>query len=200
MTVTLSEKPKIPGAALDDSSKRLVPFKPDARHRGIGFLLTDVRFKPIYLNESALSILTYPQSDGAQPVAAIQERLRSILQVQRYTAASLPPVSFFSGRRRYVCRSFLLESQGIPARQPTVGVLLERHLGEQVALFEVSRRFHLSPRERETVQHLIHGLTTKEIAQRMNVSPNTVKQFVRLILSKMRVTTRSGIVGKILSG
>jgi len=34
----------------------------------------------------------------------------------------------------------------------------------------------------------------------MSVNPNTVKQFVRLIMRKMGVTTRSVIVGKLVAG
>jgi DNA-binding CsgD family transcriptional regulator len=41
------------------------------------------------------------------------------------------------------------------------------------------------------------GLTSKEVATRMNISPNTVTAFLRLIMVKMGVTTRSGIVGKL---
>jgi DNA-binding CsgD family transcriptional regulator len=41
------------------------------------------------------------------------------------------------------------------------------------------------------------GLTSKELATRMNISPNTVKAFLRLIMIKMGVTTRAGIVGKL---
>jgi DNA-binding CsgD family transcriptional regulator len=33
----------------------------------------------------------------------------------------------------------------------------------------------------------------------MQISPNTVKTFVRLIMVKMGVSTRSGLVGKILT-
>jgi DNA-binding NarL/FixJ family response regulator len=33
----------------------------------------------------------------------------------------------------------------------------------------------------------------------MHVSPNTVKQFVRLIMSKMGVTTRPGILGRVFT-
>jgi DNA-binding CsgD family transcriptional regulator len=33
----------------------------------------------------------------------------------------------------------------------------------------------------------------------MNVSPHTVKQYIRFIMTKMDVTTRSGIIGKILT-
>jgi DNA-binding CsgD family transcriptional regulator len=45
---------------------------------------------------------------------------------------------------------------------------------------------------------LLQGLTSKEIAQRMGISPNTVKAFLRLVMVKMGVSTRSGIVGKIV--
>jgi two-component system nitrate/nitrite response regulator NarL len=61
----------------------------------------------------------------------------------------------------------------------------------------LAEQFRLSQRERETVEYLLHGLTSKEIATRMNISPNTVKVFVRLIMVKMGASTRSGIVGKI---
>jgi len=33
----------------------------------------------------------------------------------------------------------------------------------------------------------------------MSISPNTVKAFLRLIMVKMGVTSRSGVVGKILA-
>jgi len=76
---------------------------------------------------------------------------------------------------------------------------MERPMQFHAGLLDANRRFNLSPRECETVQHLTYGLTNKEIAQRMNISPNTVKQFLRLIMSKMSVTTRSGILGKLLT-
>ena len=61
---------------------------------------------------------------------------------------------------------------------------------------QVAARFHLTPREQETLQHLMQGLTNKEIGQRMHISPNTVKAFLKLIMMKMGVSTRSGIIGK----
>ncbi len=60
----------------------------------------------------------------------------------------------------------------------------------------IAARFNLTARERETVGFLIEGLTSKEIAGHMNISPNTVKAFIRLIMVKMGVSTRSGIIGK----
>jgi len=64
---------------------------------------------------------------------------------------------------------------------------------------QVSQEFHLTRREREALEHLLEGLSSKEIANRMNVSPNTVKVFLRLIMVKMGVSSRSGIVVKIVT-
>jgi DNA-binding CsgD family transcriptional regulator len=77
-------------------------------------------------------------------------------------------------------------------------VMLERKSNEVVMIAEIAARFGLTSREQETVQFLLEGLTSKEIAQRMKISPNTVKAFIRLVMVKMGVSTRSGIIGKIV--
>jgi len=173
------------------------PTRVDAIQAGTAFLLTDLNWKPIYTNDAAVLILNYPDDVrfDTDP-AVLQERIRSIFHADCFTRGTLP-ASFLSGRRHYLCRPCLLESRN---RSPIIALLLERCPQGSVELCEVSRRFHLSPRESETVQYLSRGLTTKEVAQRMSVSPNTIKQFVRLIMSKMSVTTRSGIIGKLLRG
>jgi DNA-binding CsgD family transcriptional regulator len=61
----------------------------------------------------------------------------------------------------------------------------------------ITAKYNLTARERETTGYLLHGLTSKEIAQQMNISPNTVKAFMRLVMTKMGVTTRAGIVGRL---
>jgi DNA-binding CsgD family transcriptional regulator len=45
---------------------------------------------------------------------------------------------------------------------------------------------------------LANGLTNKEISARMGVSVNTVKAFVRSVMLKLGVTTRAGIVGRLV--
>jgi DNA-binding CsgD family transcriptional regulator len=76
-------------------------------------------------------------------------------------------------------------------------VLLERDAAGNSGLKEISEQFDLTQRECETVEFLLQGLTSKEIATRMKISPNTVKAFLRLVMVKMKVSTRSGIAGKI---
>jgi DNA-binding CsgD family transcriptional regulator len=76
-------------------------------------------------------------------------------------------------------------------------ILLER-ASESRNLLIMSYRFHLTERETQSVQLLAEGLTSKEIAKRMGISPNTVKAFLRLAMVKAGTTTRSGIIGKFL--
>ena len=78
-----------------------------------------------------------------------------------------------------------------------MALLLERSLGS-FDLFQMAGEFNLTQREREAVELLVQGLTSKEIANRMRISPNTVKAFLRLVMIKTGVSTRSGIVGKLL--
>ena len=157
----------------------------------IGFVLLT---EPIYANETALQILTYPDQSGGN---LAKKRIASIVGSQ-ISDSDFRETTFLSGKRFYLCRCFVLkprDSQATPIR----AMLLERHVRNRNGLDEASQRFHLSRREHETVCHLVNGLTTKEVAARMSISPNTVKQFVRLAMSKMGVSTRAGIVGKALT-
>ena len=81
--------------------------------------------------------------------------------------------------------------------EPVIGVVVERATAP-VDMSEIAERYGLTHREALAVQFLVRGLTSKEIAARMGISPNTVKVFLRLAMVKTGVTTRSGIVGKFL--
>ena len=158
----------------------------------IGFVLLT---EPIYANETALQILTYPDQSGASSLA--KKRMASIVGSQT-PDSDFRETTFLSGKRFYLCRYFVLKPRDSHAT-PIRAMLLERHLRHRNGLHEASERFHLSRREHETVCHLVNGLTTKEVAACMSISPNTVKQFVRLAMTKMGVSTRAGIVGKALT-
>jgi len=58
----------------------------------------------------------------------------------------------------------------------------------------------LTPREREVLRWMAYGLTNREIAERLVVSPNTVKKQVDSILSKLGVHTRAAAVRKAILG
>ncbi len=56
--------------------------------------------------------------------------------------------------------------------------------------------YGLSPRERETLDGMVRGQTTKEIAANMGVSYHTVDTYVRGVYSKLDVQSRGSAVAK----
>ncbi len=171
-----------------------------ANPSGLGFLLLDSSFSLIYANPHAVQLLAYPKNprDMRSASGLLVNTIRSALFKNRASPQSSPAREFLSGRRHYRCRAFSVNSQSRDPSHATV-VLFERSPRRgAIDIAQVAAEFHLTERERETVGLLLEGLTSKQIAERMNISTNTVKAFVRLIMVKMGVSTRSGIVGKIV--
>lgn len=54
----------------------------------------------------------------------------------------------------------------------------------------------ISPRELDVLRALADGLTTKEIARALGVSPNTVKTHLARLFEKLAATTRTGAVAR----
>jgi len=166
-----------------------------------GLVVVDRSLNLVASNLEATQILTFPTPPEKIPNldSWLTKRIRGGL-VDRGSSALLRFVEQFkSARRTYHCRSFPLNLNGnarVPDH-PALVLLLERSATGGVKLTEICTRFGLTPREQETVKLLFEGLTSKEIAERMSISPNTVKAFLRLIMVKMGVSTRSGIIGKI---
>jgi DNA-binding CsgD family transcriptional regulator len=165
-----------------------------------GFLLMDSSLNPICFNDEATHILSYPDTLANQrrPEVFLAGKIHLTL-LTRPAVGDAPFVTEFrSGRRRYFCRAFLVDSQAKDPVHPSVAVLLERGPSGLVPLRQVFQQFNLTQREREVLEYLLQGMSSKVIANRMNLSPNTVKAFLRLIMIKMGVTSRSAIVGKII--
>jgi DNA-binding CsgD family transcriptional regulator len=169
----------------------------------LGFLVADASLRLLSANHEARTILTYSAKPArSQSLAqAFEEKIRRLLSVPGFPSSpsnAAPVIRFKSGRRVYFCRAFRLDDN-VNARDPAaVLVVLERGVSESVALFQVSQQFHLRQREQVAVRFLLRGLSNKEIADRMAVSPNTVKAFLRITMARMGVSTRAGIVAKIL--
>jgi len=165
-----------------------------------GFLLLDGGFNLIAANDPALQILSFPSGADRikQPKVFLADRVRTTLLDHHRQGGTAFVKEFTSGKRRYICKSLPVACNGNDSPQPAFAVLLERNTGNShSALAEVSAQFGLTQREGETVEFLLQGLTSKEIATRMNISANTVKAFIRLVMVKMNVSTRSGIAGKV---
>jgi len=165
-----------------------------------GFLLLDAGWNLIASNDPALQILCFPSGADRikQPKVFLADRVRTTLLDHNRQRGTAFVKEFKSGKRRYICKSLEVACNGCDSPQPAFAVLLERDTtNSHSALAAISAQFGLTQRESETVEFLLQGLTSKEIATRMNISANTVKAFIRLVMVKMNVSTRSGIAGKV---
>jgi DNA-binding CsgD family transcriptional regulator len=165
-----------------------------------GFLLLDSSLSIVSFNGEAVQILSYPDNVTilTNSDLLLTETIRSRLITQPSSGESVFVKQFKSGRRHYFCRAFLIDSHAKEPGQPTTAVLLERGPSGLVLLSQVCQQFKFTQREREVLEYLLQGMSSKVIANRMNLSPSTVKAFVRLIMIKTGVSSRSAIVAKIM--
>lgn len=173
---------------------------------GVGFILLDASLRILYANSEAIRIFAYP----AAPIARralhgyVANKIAAQLRSCQPSPAQPALTELSLGRRRYLCRCFALDQQSggcftTGAFEPRLAALIERSNRAFVQLAQAGDQYELTPREREAMGFLLHGLTSKQIAVQMRVSPNTVKAFLHSIMVKMRVRTRAGMVGKVLT-
>ena len=188
---------RISAAEANDSliTRRVCPPKSAA-----GFLLLDSSLNPISFNAEAIQILGYPDAFGSMRSSELllAGKIRANLMSRQLSGESPFVTEFRSGRRHYFCRTFLVGSHAKDPSLPSIAVLLERGPSGFVSLSKVSQQFNFTEREREVLEYLLQGLNSKAIANRMNISPHTVKAFLRLIMIKTGVSSRLAVMGKII--
>src|SRR5437660_1893530 len=172
-----------------------------------GFLLLDASLRPLCASEEALAILAYPEvpSKNKDLGNSLQSTIRSLLHSNGNHNGhhnGFSPSKFLnevpSGKRRYQLRAFSVKSNLGIVRGPAIALLLERNHRGALNLESAALKFRLTRRERETVDLLLQDLTTKQIASRMDISPYTVKAFLRSVMLKVGAENRTGIIGRIL--
>jgi DNA-binding NarL/FixJ family response regulator len=62
----------------------------------------------------------------------------------------------------------------------------------------IVREWKLSKREQDLVQLLFSDLSNKEIANHLGLSLNTVKSYMKFLMRKLNVTSRAGIISRLL--
>lgn len=163
-----------------------------------GLILLGPANAQVSCNVEALRILAYPNgSVNAKKVPSlIAEKLPALMRSRPGLDNEREISELVSGRRRYLCSRYSLDMHG-PQALRTTAILLERAGSPDVTMYELCNRFHLTSRERQAVSFLVKGMTSKEIAQEMGISPNTVKSFLRLVMTKAGVSTRAGLIGRV---
>jgi DNA-binding CsgD family transcriptional regulator len=172
---------------------------PEAAGLSHAFVLLDAQRVPLFANAEALRILGHRREPAISGdiAAHLSAALHPVIP-----AGDIPAEGacswFVSGRRRYACRVFPLMSVSAPGASY---LLMMDRAGTPVAEdSSVVERYGLTNRETELLRYLMTGLTNKEIGERMQISPNTVKAFLKLMMTKMGVSTRAAVVGRAFEG
>lgn len=79
-----------------------------------------------------------------------------------------------------------------------VAVLIEPVNTTRLDVDMVEARYNLSRREVEVIRKLAMGMMDKEIACTLGVSPETVRSYLKSVRNKLGVSTRTGILHKLL--
>ena len=159
-----------------------------------GIVVLGPSLQVVASNAEAIRILGYPENPGVRTLDRVLSAKFSLLMKEG--ASGVPRrelTQIVSGRRRYVCRLCPLD----PTKNVDSAhfiVLLERVPSAEGALHIFSRQFNLTVREQEALRYMLQGLTSKEIASRMNISVSTLKTFFRFITTKAGVDSRRGVV------
>jgi DNA-binding CsgD family transcriptional regulator len=163
-----------------------------------GLILIGPAPNQIVNNAEALQILAYPNSASAikRIGSLLTGKIAGLLKEGPGASNDFAMTDLVSGRRHYRCTRHVLNVQGVQSGK-ILAILLERTDSPDVTMQELCQGLNLTQRERETVGLLVRGLTSKEIAQHMGISPNTVKSFLRLVMTKAGVSTRTGLIGRV---
>lgn len=163
---------------------------------GMALVVLDWRASDVGCSHEAGVVLCYPVVPTLEPDLhhAVAERVRRLVRDEPTATRPEWTTRLVSGRRRYECHA--VRVNGLNATYTVMR--FERITLDRPSFATICARFHLTERESEAVTLLAYGLTNKQIAARMAVSANTVKAFLHLVMSKMGVCTRAGILGCVL--
>jgi DNA-binding CsgD family transcriptional regulator len=165
-----------------------------------GLALIDSSWAIVALDRGAATILNCLR-DRSEPRESGDGVEKGVLQAVHH--AELLDPSFLKhvirfGIGGFTCRTYRLETVDASLPKPLNALVFERHSEARDTIDEVGARYHLTAREQQALRGLSLGLGTKDLAAEMNIRPSTLLAFLRLIKIKMGVTTRSGILSKIL--
>ena len=179
-----------------DRSRQLI--QPDNNVKGC--ILTDLLFKPVAADRGAQTLIpTVGYSvDRREPAHSLPGDLLALLQSLSLEELADAHAHFHIGAIGYLCQVAVLAPCTGPNSRPLLALYVQRNPDATEAIRKIAEDFDLTDREHEALLNISTGLTCKEVAQRMKISPNTVKAFLRLIMIKMGVTRTVGILSKVL--
>ena len=172
-------------------------------YAGPGFLILSSSLNLLYSNEQSWKLCGLinriqegKSAHGVLPQAVLNvcTQIAALLQPANVKNADDLQIKLVVADRR---TEILIIAVGLlDANDPDrweILVLLKEILPSPV-LRRATKRFHFTDREAGVVQHLLKGMTNKEIANEMDVTEQTVKEHIKSVMKKTRTFTRTATV------
>jgi DNA-binding CsgD family transcriptional regulator len=175
----------------------LGPISVDRAPNGPGMLIVDDDLKILTITPTAERWLN-ELTDGAP---GLPDAVRSVVAYVRQLhdgdihddRISRARVRTASGRWLAICASRTRETN---SRSANTAVIIEEAKPSHIAPLIIGA-YGLSPREAQVTRQVLQGLSTKEIASEINVSPYTVQDYLKTIFAKVGVRSRRELVATI---
>lgn len=166
-------------------------------------LLFDGRGDIVYANPPADELLSLQTEDEllAETDDEPRQPLFSLLgSLVERTAGSAASTAVWKGRLRTADgRLLACEVSRLPRRETRADavVVLMQPIGteSEILVDAFSSNYGLSPREQEVLQLLVDGATTVTIAERLGISPHTVRDHLKHLYRKTETSSRSELLG-----
>lgn len=166
----------------------------------LGLVLLDSSFKMLAFDRGAAAILGDGETGAKHTApASIPPEIRKAMVDVRPSNLAQVKLRFRRGRHGYQCRVFPVQSADSSFPGELLVLHFERDWSPADRLRELSAEYQLTSREHEVLSGIAMGLSSKELADRMDISPGTVKSFIRMIMAKLGVKTRGAILAKLLA-
>lgn len=166
-----------------------------------GLLLIDTNLETVAADDGAMSILKQENPGDEEPrrQASLPGEIEGLLRATGPSGRSFPKLTFRIGKVSYSCRIFPLRYVEEVHSKPLFALHFQRCSSVADAIHTLASEYNLTEREQQALEAIAAGLTSKEIANKMNISPNTVKSFLRIIMLKLAVGSRAALVGKLVT-
>jgi DNA-binding CsgD family transcriptional regulator len=128
----------------------------------------------------------------------MQAALRDIaLQLHRRidlagSAADLPALVRSNGWGEFVFRGYRLNGPHGPSER--IGILIEQLVPFEAHLLERVNATALTTRQKEIALLSAKGLPNAELAQRLNITPNTLKDYLKAIYARLGINSHHQLV------
>ena len=164
-----------------------------------GLVLVGASLEPLAWDSGAQAIMTSGTSrDACRQCPVLPDELLKAIDRRPPNVPFHLDTQLYIGRSRYRCRGYDLKSDD-PVAVPNMVAFYFEELSEIAdPIGALTAEYRLTGREAETLRAIALGLSTKEVADRMGISPNTAKAFVRLVMIKLGVSSRAAIAAKLL--